>query len=305
MEESGFVDYNSQSTQNIYDTALASAPPPPLPSLPSAHPSISEYLPSTFMPTDTSSYLQVRGDESFSAKYTNNGGEFLGDNPLEDQILPSLSEQSYDYGMPSASATQSFHSTAYAMEPAEEHRLGESENHSFRPFIQDSHPTIYTYRSLAQSTPQQNEGFKFDNQIYMTQEFGGADTSDTQTRISDDLQTSNDTQKGRTAPNSQLNPNAVAIMDEWYRAHLDRPYPNKEEKMRMAIAGDITETQVGSWFANRRNRSNNTRPKQNMKRLKVAIWNLCCEYQEMCNGLVNATEMQARIISLIERHTKF
>lgn len=63
--------------------------------------------------------------------------------------------------------------------------------------------------------------------------------------------------------------------------------------------------QVGSWFANRRNRSNNTRPKQNMKRLRVAIWTLCCEYQKKCNGLVNATEMQARILNLIERHTKF
>ncbi|KAH9286459.1 hypothetical protein ECG_01910 [Echinococcus granulosus] len=269
-----------------------------------------EYLSSTFLPTDTSSYLQVRSDEPFCDKYPNNNSDFLGDTSLEEQILPSLPERSYDYSMPPTSTTHSLNSTAYPMEAVEEEHLVEPNNQIFRPFVQDSRPAIYAYRSLAQSTPQQNdvgpgECYKANSHIYMQQEFAGLDTSHNGMQGQDEPQTSGDIQKGKTAPNSQLNPNAVAIMDEWYRAHLDRPYPNKEEKLRMAIAGDITETQVGSWFANRRNRSNNTRPKQNMKRLKAAIWALCCEYQKICNGLVNATEMQARIISLIEHHTKF
>ncbi|KAL5963195.1 Pre-B-cell leukemia transcription factor 4, partial [Taenia solium] len=309
-EDSGLIDYNPQYSQNIYDTALApSIPLTPLLPRPSAHPPMSEYLPSTFMSTDTSSYLQVRSDESFSDKYPT-GSDFLGDTSLEDQMLPSLSEQSYDYGMPYISTTHSLHSTAYAMEPVEEGHSVETENQGFKPFVQDSRPAIYTYRSLVQSTPQQDntgpaECYKFANPIYMSQEFAGVDDSDNRAKSCEELQTLGESHKGRAAPNSQLNPNAVAIMDEWYRAHLDRPYPNKEEKLQMAMAGDITETQVGSWFANRRNRSNNTRPKQNMKRLRVAIWALCCEYQKMCNGLVNATEMQAKILSLIERHTKF
>lgn len=164
-------------------------------------------------------------------------------------MMSSLSEQSYDYGMPHPSTTHGIHSTAYAMEPVEEGHLVETENQGFRPFVQDSRPSIYAYRSLVHSSPQQNDSgsaecYKFANHIYMNQEFAGVDTSDNRTKNCEELQTSSESHKGRTAPNSQLNPNAVAIMDEWYRAHLDRPYPNKEEKLRMAIAGDITETQV-------------------------------------------------------------
>ncbi|KAL5111608.1 hypothetical protein TcWFU_002625 [Taenia crassiceps] len=300
-EDSGFVDYNPQYGQNIFESTLAPSFP-----LPSAHPPVSDYLSSTFMSTDASSYLQVRSDESFSDKYPNSS-DFIGDTPLEDQVLPSFSEQSYDYSMPHPLTIHSLQSTAYTMESAEGGHVVETGNQAFGPFVQDSRPAIYAYRSLAQSTPQQNdtghvECYNAGSHVYMDQDFAGVEATDDQNKNCEDLQASH---KGRTAPNSQLNPNAVAIMDEWYRSHLDRPYPNKEEKLRMAIAGDITETQVGSWFANRRNRSNNTRPKQNMKRLRVAIWTLCCEYQKMCNGLVNATEMQARILNLIERHTKF
>ncbi|XP_076464429.1 uncharacterized protein LOC143296415 [Babylonia areolata] len=65
--------------------------------------------------------------------------------------------------------------------------------------------------------------------------------------------------KGRH--NEPLNQKAVDMMYEWYRQHEDNPYPTKEEKEMMALEGGITTMQVKSWFANKRNRSNNTRPK--------------------------------------------
>ena len=70
---------------------------------------------------------------------------------------------------------------------------------------------------------------------------------------------SSDDKKNRH--NEPLNQKAVSIMHDWYRQHEENPYPSKDEKERMAREGGITTMQVKSWFANKRNRSNNTRPK--------------------------------------------
>ncbi len=56
-----------------------------------------------------------------------------------------------------------------------------------------------------------------------------------------------------------LNPQAVETMNRWYYEHLHYPYPNDDEKVWLAKEGDINISQVTCWFANKRNRSNNTR----------------------------------------------
>lgn len=56
---------------------------------------------------------------------------------------------------------------------------------------------------------------------------------------------------------------ATRIMKEWYEQNAENPYPSEEQRKRMALEGSITENQVKAWFANKRNRSNNTRPKNN------------------------------------------
>ncbi|RNA44918.1 pre B cell leukemia transcription factor 1 [Brachionus plicatilis] len=55
---------------------------------------------------------------------------------------------------------------------------------------------------------------------------------------------------------------AVDIMNEWFDDHFNNPYPTMEEKERMAKQGGITVKQVTAWFSNRRNRSQNTKPKR-------------------------------------------
>lgn len=65
----------------------------------------------------------------------------------------------------------------------------------------------------------------------------------------------------------QLPDNAVDIMNDWFLDHLNNPYPTLEDKERMAKQGRITVKQVTAWFSNRRNRSQNTKP----KRIKRAI----------------------------------
>ncbi|XP_064597442.1 uncharacterized protein LOC135463908 [Liolophura sinensis] len=52
---------------------------------------------------------------------------------------------------------------------------------------------------------------------------------------------------------------ARKVLTDWYNHHLHNPYPTDEEKLQLAMQGGITVSQVKSWFANKRSRTNNTR----------------------------------------------
>lgn len=56
-----------------------------------------------------------------------------------------------------------------------------------------------------------------------------------------------------------LSKSAVKLLEDWYRKHMDHPYPTPAESESLAIAGGISQEQVKKWFANKRNRSANTR----------------------------------------------
>ncbi|VDN96046.1 unnamed protein product [Rodentolepis nana] len=99
-----------------------------------------------------------------------------------------------------------------------------------------------------------------------------------------------------------LSTRATYVLEGWYEANTEWPYPTKSEKQVMASAGGITVEQVNSWFANRRNRSQNTRPKKNMVKLIQSITLLCEEYQEASHGVISALEMKGRILALINFH---
>ena len=48
---------------------------------------------------------------------------------------------------------------------------------------------------------------------------------------------------------------ATKLMKDWFDQHLDKPYPSEEERRQMANEGNINESQVKAWFANKRNRT--------------------------------------------------
>lgn len=83
---------------------------------------------------------------------------------------------------------------------------------------------------------------------------------------------------------------AVDIMNEWFDDHFNNPYPTLEEKERMAKQGGITVKQVTAWFSNRRNRSQNTKP----KRIRRAI------EQEM-NTMIDQLTYNPNKIEIIEK----
>ncbi|KAK3102575.1 hypothetical protein FSP39_012311 [Pinctada imbricata] len=60
-------------------------------------------------------------------------------------------------------------------------------------------------------------------------------------------------------PRPLLSKKAIRIMEDWYDRNLSHPYPTPEAISDIADKGEITTEQVKKWFANKRNRSNNTR----------------------------------------------
>ncbi|CAF3295621.1 unnamed protein product [Rotaria sp. Silwood2] len=63
-------------------------------------------------------------------------------------------------------------------------------------------------------------------------------------------------------PNKQLPEKAIRLMNAWYLAHEDNPYPNRNDLDYLATNGGIKESQVKAWFSNKRNRTQNTHPKR-------------------------------------------
>ena len=88
---------------------------------------------------------------------------------------------------------------------------------------------------------------------------------------------------------SLLNEESRAILTQWFDAHMDNPYPSEEEKQQLATVCGISVGQVKSWFANKRNRTNNTR-----KQVPNYFLNKFPEYTHMVN-FVGQRREEARV----------
>lgn len=84
--------------------------------------------------------------------------------------------------------------------------------------------------------------------------------------------------------NRQLNTRAVEIMTSWYEQHIDSPYPTDEEKQALADLGGLTVSQVKAWFANKRNRTHNTKPKKQKKQVEKKLLSICTELSSSNTG---------------------
>ncbi|CAC5395096.1 unnamed protein product [Mytilus coruscus] len=74
-----------------------------------------------------------------------------------------------------------------------------------------------------------------------------------------------------------LSKKAVRHMEDWYDQHLEHPYPNNIIIDQLAVKGNIQVEQVKKWFANKRNRNNNTRTLTEIarKKRKLAMQHSC------------------------------
>eukprot|EP00105_Crassostrea_gigas_P006730 XP_011420773.1 PREDICTED: pre-B-cell leukemia transcription factor 1 [Crassostrea gigas] len=81
-----------------------------------------------------------------------------------------------------------------------------------------------------------------------------------------------------TRPRSrQLNSKATSIMSHWFEKNIDHPYPSDEQKEQLAREGGITVAQVKAWFANKRNRTSNTKPKKQKMQVEKKLLSICSE----------------------------
>ena len=97
--------------------------------------------------------------------------------------------------------------------------------------------------------------------------------------------------KGNVSRKHMLPDEAVDILNEWFDEHITNPYPQMEEKERLAKRGNITLKQVNAWFSNRRNRSQNTKPKRIQRDMENKMSGLIQEIQASSvngNGTYNA-----------------
>lgn len=129
--------------------------------------------------------------------------------------------------------------------------------------------------NVCQSSPKSNNSYNFNNYSYDTPSLNSessykSDLSFYDSNLVTSLpQSSPYSQKSKkvkkTSKKQLLSDDALDIMNLWFDDHVNSPYPTTEEKERMAEQGGITVKQVTAWFSNRRNRTQNTKPKR-MKR---------------------------------------
>ena len=81
----------------------------------------------------------------------------------------------------------------------------------------------------------------------------------------------------KSSRKNQLPDRAVEIMNDWFEDHLSNPYPHMVEKENLAKLGGISVKQVNAWFSNRRNRSQNTKPKRIKRELETELNNIVDE----------------------------
>ena len=79
------------------------------------------------------------------------------------------------------------------------------------------------------------------------------------------------------AKNKHLEASAKNALNEWYQQHQEHPYPSDEQKQHLAHKAAISVEQVTSWFANKRNRSQNTKPQTKKRKMEQQLLDLCAE----------------------------
>ncbi|CAH8529312.1 unnamed protein product [Dicrocoelium dendriticum] len=115
---------------------------------------------------------------------------------------------------------------------------------------------------------------------------------------------SDDSGNGAHSPTRHrlLNKFALEIMDRWFYSHIDNPYPSMEEKKKLAEVGGITVAQVASWFANRRTRTSNTRPKKSRCVFFQKVKELSMNLEHATHGLICAEDLERQFTQMVNQH---
>lgn len=161
-----------------------------------------------------------------------------------------------------------------------------TENSKYSSFNYNTSPSLINndlHSSSAVNSTQLSSPIQNNHQEYQIQSCNSSKLTSSPI-LSNNVEKTNKSKK-TVSKKHQLSDHAVDIMNEWFEEHLNNPYPTSEEKERMAALGKITVKQVTAWFSNRRNRTQNTKPKR-MKRV------LEREITDIFQELVHSTDKQ-------------
>ena len=122
-----------------------------------------------------------------------------------------------------------------------------------------------TFNGCVHPVSIQRERAKLYNSPQAPQAGQGAQESPTQGGQSED----NLPRSSQSASRS-LGKQASWVLSTWYEEHANNPYPSEEEKSELARQAGIHLRQVNCWFANKRNRTNNTR-KRSMEEISFIM----------------------------------
>ncbi|XP_005103773.1 uncharacterized protein LOC101854734 [Aplysia californica] len=123
-------------------------------------------------------------------------------------------------------------------------------------------------------------------------------TNDEEDRLEGDELVAN-----RARHNEPLRQHAVCIMLQWFYRNVDNPYPSKADKEAMAREGGITENQVKSWFANKRNRTNNTKPKVQKRAMEEKLMEVCKDLKRNHhNPMADNTHIIQQLSGIIQHY---
>lgn len=117
-------------------------------------------------------------------------------------------------------------------QPAESSSSSKSALESLREVVNSVTPASDSERSPSPSSPVEDKSYNCDNESDNNSPLGSK---------------------------RYLSSQAKTILNEWFRKHVFRPYPTYEEKKELASQCGISASKVDTWFANKRNRTHNTK----------------------------------------------
>ncbi|MES1905052.1 MAG: hypothetical protein MHPSP_001566 [Paramarteilia canceri] len=82
-----------------------------------------------------------------------------------------------------------------------------------------------------------------------------------------------------------LGEKATQILEEWYNKHIEHPYPTKEDRKELMKKTNLAQYRISAWFSNKRNRNNNTIPKNRMKLFHERVRGLLLQIEESINTI--------------------
>ena len=74
--------------------------------------------------------------------------------------------------------------------------------------------------------------------------------------------------KSKKTANNALPSAATSVLDTWFNANIDNPYPTRDQKQELVQQSGLKKTQIEDWFVGQRKKNGLTKSKKSLKKPK-------------------------------------